>query len=158
MLGDYRNRIIAEKSENMTTDSAFVILVEILMSLIMVVVILGNLFVIGAVCRYTRLRTIPNICITSLAIADLFVGLLNIPMYMYAVYEDEFKQKYSEQFTLALKVLDMYFGAASILHLSFISMERCYAITCPLRRKFLQKGRQKTNCTFLNQTRGKSCP
>ncbi|XP_028396369.1 5-hydroxytryptamine receptor 4-like [Dendronephthya gigantea] len=118
------------------TDSAFVILVEVLLSIILVVIVLGNLFVIEAVCRHVRLRTIPNICIVSLAVADLFVGLLNIPMYMYAIYNEN----HSRDYNLALDSLDMYFGASSILHLALISMERCYAITCPLRRRFLQKG------------------
>lgn len=127
------------------TESAFVILVEVLLAIILVIVVLGNLFVIEAVCRHIRLRTIPNICITSLAIADLFVGLLNIPMYMYAVYDDAFEQKYPEKLNLVLNSLDMYFGVASILHLALISMERCYAITCPLRRRFLQKGKRINN-------------
>ena len=124
------------------TDSAFAIFTEVLLFIILVIVVLGNLFVIEAVCRHARLRTIPNICITSLAIADLFVGLLNIPMYMYSVYDDAYEKKYSEEFNLVLTSLDMYFGTTSILHLAFISMERCYAITCPLRRRFLQKGKQ----------------
>ena len=123
--------------------SAFVILMEVLLSIILVIIVLGNLFVIEAVCRHVRLRTIPNICITSLAIADLFVGLINVPMYMYAIYHDDaFEQRYSKEYTLALNSLDMYFGAASILHLAFISTERCYAISFPLRRRFLQKGKR----------------
>ena len=123
------------------TDSAFVILLEILLSIIVVIIVLGNLFVIDAVCRHVRLRTIPNICITSLAFADLFVGLINVPMYMFAIYDDTIGQRYSKNYRLVLRSLDMYFGAASILHLAFISMERCYAITFPLRRRFLQKGK-----------------
>ena len=124
------------------TDPAFVILVEVLLSFILVIVVLGNLFVIQAVCRHVHLKTIPNICITSLAFADLIVGLLNIPMYMYTVYDDGFEQKYPEKLILALNALDLYFGAVSILHLALISMERCYAVTYPLRRKFLQKGKR----------------
>ena len=124
------------------TDPAFVILVEVLLSFILVIVVLGNLFVIQAVCRHVRLKTIPNICITSLAFADLIVGLLNIPMYMYTVYDDAFEQKYPEKLILALTALDLYFGAVSILHLALISMERCYAVTYPLRRKFLQRGKR----------------
>ena len=132
-------------------DSAFVILVEVLLAIILVIVVLGNLFVIEAVCRHVRLRTIPNICITSLAITDLFVGLLNIPMYMYAVYyAGALEQSYSEEFYLAIISLDMYFGTLSIVHLAFISMERCYAITCPLRRRFLQKGKLFER-PFVNQ-------
>lgn len=124
------------------TDPAFVILVEVLLSFILVIVVLGNLFVIQAVCRHVRLKTIPNICITSLAFADLIVGLLNIPMYMYTVYDDAFEQKYPEKLILALNALDLYFGVVSILHLALISTERCYAITYPLRRRFLQKGKR----------------
>lgn len=123
------------------TDSAFVILVEVLLSIMLVIIVLGNLFVIEAVCRHVRLRTIPNMCIISLAVADLFIGLLNIPLYMYAIYSEDDSRDYR----LALNSLDMYFGTSSILHLAFISMERCYAITCPLRRRFLQKGRHKNS-------------
>ena len=101
----------------------------------MVVVVVGNIFVIEVVRRNNRLRTIPNICITSLAVADLFVGLINIPMYMYALYDQTVPTVRKAQHSF-----DIYFGVTSILHLTFISMERCYAITFPMKRRFLQKG------------------
>ena len=103
----------------------------------MVVVVVGNIFVIEVVRRNNRLRTIPNICITSLAIADLFVGLINIPLYIYAIYH---QTEITITYNKVQNSFDIYFGVTSILHLTFISMERCYAITFPMKRRFLQKG------------------
>ena len=123
-------------------DSAFVILLEILLAFLAVAIVLGNIFVIQTVLRNTQLKTIPNMCITSLAVADLFVGLVNVPMYMYAVYANEMGIFVSRAYGPSLQSLDIFFGSASIAHLASISVERCYAITCPMRRRFLRKGNQ----------------
>ena len=123
-------------------DSAFVILLEILLAFLAVAIVLGNIFVIQTVLRNTQLKTIPNMCITSLAVADLFVGLVNVPMYMYAVYANEMGIFVSRAYGLSLVLLDIFFGCESIAHLTSISVERCYAITCPMRRRFLRKGNQ----------------
>ena len=122
----------------MTFPSPFVVLLEVFYLVLMVVVLLGNTFIVEAIRRHSHLRTIPNICIASLAVADLLVGLINIPMYMYAVYDEtEITLGYHK----VQNSFDMYFGVTSILHLTFISMERCYAITFPLKRRFLQRGK-----------------
>lgn len=119
----------------------FVVLLEIFLSILLLIVVLGNIFVIEAVRSHTRLRTIPNICITSLAVSDLFVGLINIPIYMYTAYHGRSTLVVHK----TLNSFDIFFGVTSILHLTFISMERCYAITLPLKRKFLQKGKALRN-------------
>lgn len=51
----------------------------ICMVIINLVVILGNLLVIVSVFVYTKLRTVTNFFIVSLAIADLLLGLTVVP-------------------------------------------------------------------------------
>merc|ERR1740128_206930 len=95
-----------------------------------VLVLLGNCLVVLAVFLDQRLRTVTNLFIVSLAMADLSVGLAVLP------------------FSASLEVLDMWiFGeiwcsiwlavdvwmcTASILNLCAISLDRYLAVTRPV--------------------------
>ena len=70
----------------MVQSSPFVVVLGVLCIILIPIVLLGNIFVIDVVRRHAHIRTIPNICTASLAVADLFVGLINIPLYIYAIY------------------------------------------------------------------------
>ena len=122
----------------MMQSSPFVVVLGVLCIILIPIVLLGNIFVIDVVRRHAHIRTIPNICITSLAIADLFVGLINIPLYIYAIYH---QTEITITYNKVQNSFDIYFGVTSILHLTFISMERCYAIAYPIKRRLLRKGK-----------------
>ena len=57
-----------------------IIIVIVPLSLTCLAIILGNSLVIVAVLTQKFLRTIPNVYILSLAVADLLVGILILPL------------------------------------------------------------------------------
>ncbi|KAK0083758.1 hypothetical protein PV325_008264 [Microctonus aethiopoides] len=82
-----------------------------------------NLFVIAAILLERNLQSVANYLILSLAVADLLVALLVMPLG--AVYE------VSHKWTLGPELCDMWTSTdvlcctASILHLVAIALDRC---------------------------------
>ncbi|EDO48793.1 predicted protein, partial [Nematostella vectensis] len=98
--------------------------------------ILGNLLVIIAFVTTTKLKTKTNYFIVSLALADLLVGSFAVPVWTYILVMRDFRNPYYKYFTM----FDMVSGVSSILHLTCISLERCYAIVAPLKHRRITKG------------------
>ncbi|KAI5709588.1 hypothetical protein M8J75_001461 [Diaphorina citri] len=87
----------------------------------------GNVFVIAAILLERNLQNVANYLILSLAVADLLVACLVMPLG--AVYE------VSRQWTLGPELCDMWTSSdvlcctASILHLVAIALDRYWAVT-----------------------------
>ena len=81
-----------------------------------------------------RLRKRPHFLLISLAVADLLVGLLSIPLYIAVNYV----QNGSRVFHALVRGADMLPGFASIFTLVVISLERMYAIGWPFRHRVLK--------------------
>ncbi|KDR21127.1 5-hydroxytryptamine receptor, partial [Zootermopsis nevadensis] len=90
-------------------------------------VLAGNVFVIAAILLERNLQNVANYLILSLAVADLLVACLVMPLS--AVYE------VSKQWTLGPELCDMWTSSdvlcctASILHLVAIALDRYWAVT-----------------------------
>lgn len=86
-------------------------------------IVLGNVFVIAAILLERHLRSAANQLILSLAVADLLVACLVMPLG--AVYE------VAQRWTLGPELCDMWTSGdvlcctASILHLVAIALDRC---------------------------------
>ena len=102
-----------------------------------VLIVVGNILVVVAFFITAKLKTKTNYFIVSLACADLIVGLVSVPMWIYFVITDDLG---NPSFTY-FKNLDMVSGVASIMHLTCISVERCYAIVSPLKHRNLRLGK-----------------
>ena len=99
----------------------------------------GNLLVIVAFLKTPKLKTKTNYFIFSLAVADLLVGLFSVPLWIYFILSVDFANPLYQFYKLG----DMLSGASSILHLTCISVERCYAVVAPLKHRKISKGRQE---------------
>lgn len=103
-----------------------------------ILAVLGNSFVIAAFMRFKNLRTRTNYFVVGLAAADILVGLLSIPFWittMVSIWLQGVSWMKSSLLYRAFIALDVFSGIASILHLLLISLERLYAIGCPVRHR-----------------------
>ncbi|XP_061842678.2 trace amine-associated receptor 1-like [Nerophis lumbriciformis] len=108
-------------------------LLRIFPYLIAVVIICGNLLIIMSVIYFKQLHTPTNYLILSLAVSDLLVGLLIIPL------SREFSKDYCKTHgglvCRAQQCFKVTLTTASILNLMCISIDRYYAVCKPLLYK-----------------------
>ena len=100
-----------------------------------VMIVFGNSLVIGAFRVNRRLRTKTNLLLISLAIADLLIGTISLPLWVYInlvpIYQGPLYEFYLK--------FDIVCGVSSILNLSAISLERCYALLHPIKHRNIRK-------------------
>ena len=96
-------------------------------------IVLGNSLVIGAFHVNRRLRTTSNMLLMSLATADMMIGTISVPMWVY----DSVPHVY--HLGDIYEVLDIICGVSSVLNLTVISLERCYALIYPIKHRSISK-------------------
>ena len=92
---------------------------------------IGNALVIATVYKNATMQTISNFWLASMAVADLMVSALGLPLLMVfwgLQLNDECNEPVSETFRLVGNMS----CSASVLHLCFISIDRCILIVRPL--------------------------
>ena len=99
--------------------------------LLAVLIIFGNFFTIWVFHRQ-RSRKRSYFLLISLAVADLMVGLFAIPLFIIGS-----STEYSHFWWLVSTSFDAFTGLTSIYTLAVISLERMFAIICPLRHRTL---------------------
>lgn len=104
-----------------------VIVTAIVLGIVILATVIGNVFVIAAILLERNLQSVANHLILSLAVADLLVACLVMPLG--AVYE------VSKEWRLGADLCDMWTSSdvlcctASILHLVAIALDRYWAVT-----------------------------
>ncbi|EDO35211.1 predicted protein, partial [Nematostella vectensis] len=122
-----------------------VVLASGLLALLIVGTIFGNSLVCAAFYLFRDLRTVTNYFVVSLAIADLLVGFVSMPLWFtYLVFQ--WPPQNSEIYALWL-CFDIATATASIMNLAVISVDRFYAITLPFQ--YSQKITKKRACLAI---------
>ncbi|OXB59018.1 hypothetical protein ASZ78_007646 [Callipepla squamata] len=102
----------------------------VLLTLLIFVIVFGNVLVCMAVSRERALQTTTNYLIVSLAVADLLLATLVMPwvVYLEVVGEWRFSRIHCDIFV----TLDVMMCTASILNLCAISIDRYTAVAMPM--------------------------
>ncbi|XP_043265672.1 alpha-2 adrenergic receptor [Colletes gigas] len=104
-----------------------IVLASILATLLMIVIVVGNMLVIIAIATEKALKNIQNWFIASLAVADFFLGLVIMPFSLaneimgYWIFGYWWCDIYS--------AMDVLLCTASIMNLCLISLDRYWSIT-----------------------------
>lgn len=105
-----------------------------------VAIIVGNALTIAVFTRKKLLRSRANYFLVSLAVADLLVGCITIPMYLYILVSYwKYGQYTPIDFFNCYMAVDIFTGFASIFALTIIAIERLYAILWPLKHRIVSK-------------------
>ena len=96
-------------------------------------ILFGNSLVIGAFLVNRRIRTTSNMFLISLATADIMIGTISVPMWV------SVSVKYDYQLRTVYEIFDIICGVSSVLNLTAISLERCYALIYPIKHRNISK-------------------
>ncbi|XP_066521610.1 5-hydroxytryptamine receptor 2A isoform X2 [Hoplias malabaricus] len=106
--------------------------VALLIVLAIIVTVTGNILVIMAVSLERKLQNATNYFLMSLAITDMLLGLLVMPVAMVTILYD-YKWPFPPALCPIWIYLDVLFSTASIMHLCAISLDRYIAIRNPIQ-------------------------
>lgn len=111
-------------------------------AIVTIAIIVNNVAAIAAFAKSRLLRKFGNYFLVNLAVADLMVGAIALPMYIHLIYISPITDSSSTRpkpFQTVHIAFDVFSGMASVFTLTVISLERVYAIFCPLRYRSLSK-------------------
>lgn len=112
------------KKESVIVSCTFYVIIAFL-------AVFGNGLVVASFIRHSRLRTITNYFVVSLAVADILVGVVSIPIWISMLLYSSGGRTLQDVYY----VLDLFAGTCSILHLVTISLERFFAVVHPIRHR-----------------------
>ncbi|XP_078366658.1 adenosine receptor A2b-like [Oculina patagonica] len=113
-------------------------------AIVTVAIIVNNVAAIAAFAKSRLLRKFGNYFLVNLAVADLMVGTIALPMYIHLIYISPYVgSSVTQPMTLPFQIVhtgfDVFSGMASVFTLTVIALERVYAILCPLRYRSLSR-------------------
>ena len=127
------NKSCARGGPDFTNSETYTLTSTVLLSVLIPVIVIGNAFVILAFTTTRRLRTKTNHFVVSLAVADILVGSLSLPIFTVAINKGPTWRMENPSVNELWKAVDMITAIASIVNLTYISMDRYICIQFPFR-------------------------
>ncbi|GFT38553.1 5-hydroxytryptamine receptor 2A [Nephila pilipes] len=128
-LGNISDRVHTNSTISHSSEMQLVtmVLLSVLLGLLILATVVGNVFVIAAIFLERNLQTVGNYLVLSLAVADLMVACLVMPMG--ALYEVNHEWILGPELCEIWTSGDVLCCTASILHLLAIALDRYWAVT-----------------------------
>ena len=125
------SRIVPSTAEGIALCTAFI--------LTFVAIVVGNLLIIVLFAVNKRLRKRSLFLVINMAFADLMLGTVSLPIYIYDVGTHFLLWKGGWPMSLSIfyTIVDTFFSQASLISAAFISGERLYAIYWPFKHRTL---------------------
>ena len=132
-VSDYSSMILLSKAEGIAWCSALI--------LVSICIVVGNLLVIVLFAVYKKLRKKSLFLVINMAFADLMLGAVSLPIYIYGVgvYFNLWAGDFPMSLAIFYTIVDTFFIDASLISAAFISGERLFAIYWPLIHRTLSK-------------------
>lgn len=113
----------------------------VIYGLVAAITVLGNALIIAVFSRRELPRKFGGYFLINLAVADLMVGALALPMYIYIVYAFSYSptNKSLVIFSQVYTVVDVFTGLASVFTLASIALERLYGVLYPIKYHWKDK-------------------
>ena len=96
---------------------------------------LGNILLILVICRTPSLRTVCGVLISNVAVADLMVTSLVMPTVVIILVQGFLQQCFHNTASHVVFVIALFSAGASLLILTMLSVDRCFAICYQLKHK-----------------------
>ncbi|XP_048106522.1 trace amine-associated receptor 13c-like [Alosa alosa] len=112
---------------NLTASS---VLLYICMAAVIILTVCGNLLVVISISHFKQLHTPTNLLILSLATADMMVGVTVLPIYFIS---KSVCMRMDRTFCYFTLLCSFHFTFLSIYNVSFISVDRLYALSNPFQ-------------------------
>ena len=132
------SRIIFSKAEGIAFSIAFI--------LSFLAIVIGNLHVIVLFAVNRRLRKRSLFLVINMAFADLMLGAVTLPVYIYFVgfYYQLWPGRWTITLEILLSIVTIFFSQAALISAAFISFERFYAIYWPFKHRTLSMRTYRT--------------
>ena len=125
------SRIVPSKAEGIAFCTAYIAAC--------VFIAVGNMSTIILFAANIRLRKRSLFLVVNMAFADLMLGILSLPIYIYGVGKSYqlWNGGWSMSLSIFFTIVDSFFMQASLISVAFISGERFYAIYWPFKHRTL---------------------
>lgn len=114
-------------------------------------IVIGNVLAIIVFALNKNLRKKSFLLVINMACADLMLGALSMPLFIYQLGGDFdiWPKQWNFSLNLFYRVIDTAFAQSSMITAAFIAIERFYATGWPLKHRSIARRRAYYICIFL---------